>query len=120
MLTDNQHNEKTSALILQLWEMVKQMGSLKIEDFKLMLSQKLTKLLGSVTFGAIALISAVAFITFTGLAITELIADLLPLWASYLVVAGIVVALVLIVFAMRRRLIYDPLARFISRLLFEQ
>ena len=114
-------NEKprTSDLIFHLWEMTRQMAALKIEDFRLMLSLKLTKLLGSVTFGAIALISAVSFINFTGLAITELVADYFPLWASYLIVAAMVVIIVLIIFAFRRKLILDPLAKFNSRLLFE-
>lgn len=116
---DYNETPRTSDLITRLWEMIRQMGALKIEDFRLMLALKLTKLLGSVTFGAIALISAIAFIVFIGLCITELLSDSLPLWSCYLIVAGLVVILVLIVFVLRRRLIYDPLARFISRLLFE-
>ena len=116
---ENQKEQPVSSLVTELYDMSRQMAALKIEDFKLMLSQKLTKLLGSVTFGAIALISAVSFVVFVGFAITELLADVLPLWGSYLAVAGLVVFLVLLVFIMRRRLIFDPLARFISRLLFE-
>jgi len=116
---DKQQAQQMSGLIQQLWEMTRQMAALKLEDFKLMLSQKLAKLLGTVTFGAIVLISAVSFVMFVGFSITELISDSVPLWAAYLLVAGIILVMVLLVFVLRRRLIFDSLARYVSRLLFE-
>ena len=114
-----QESSSPLATLTELWGLIRQMINLKAEDFKLMLAQKLTKLLGAVTFGAIALISAVSFIIFMGFALREILADFMPAWGAFLIVAAVVVILVMLVFIFKRKLILDPLARFISRLLFE-
>ncbi len=103
----------------QIWDMIKRLFNLKTENFKLTMSQKLTLFLGTTALAMIGLILGALVIAFLSLALARFLADIMPLYCGYLIAAGVLVLLFIIIYSVRRKLILNPLARFISRLFFE-
>lgn len=102
-----------------IWDLLKRLFHLKTENFKLILSHKLTIFLGTTALAMIGLILGGLVIAFLSLALARFLSDFMPLYCGYLIAGGVLVVLFIIVFAARRTLIMNPLARFISRLFFE-
>ena len=90
---------------------------LLIEDTRLNVAEKLTRLLAAVAFCSVLLILGIVTLVYISMAVAwSLAVTLSPVW-SYIIVAGFFVLLVAALIIFRRPLIEDPIARFISRLL---
>lgn len=98
---------------------IKRLLELKAESLGLILSRKLTLLLGIIAVAVIILVSLGIVLAFLGVAFADYLSQFMPLYCSYLIMTGIVVVTVTVIMIFRRQLIYDPLCRFISRLIFE-
>ncbi|MDE6225106.1 MAG: hypothetical protein K2M25_03095 [Muribaculaceae bacterium] len=98
---------------------IKHLLELKAENIGLILSRKLTMLLGIIAVSVIVLVTLGVMIAFLGVAFADYLNQFMPLYCSYLIMTGIVAVIFAIVIIFRRHLIYDPLCRFISRLIFE-
>lgn len=90
---------------------------LLIEDTRLNVAEKLTRLLAAVAFCSVLLILGIVTLVYISMAVAwSLAVTLSPVW-SYIIVAGFFVLLVAALIIFRKPLIEDPIARFISRLL---
>ena len=98
---------------------IKRLLELKAESLGVILSRKLTLLLGIIAVAVIILVSLGIVLAFLGVAFADYLSQFMPLYCSYLIMTGIVVVTVTVIMIFRRHLIYDPLCRFISRLIFE-
>jgi len=109
---------KSSGTLSSLKELLIRLCRLYIENAKLTLTEKLTLLLSaalliiSLVFGVFAL----AF--FAGAAIEALELVMEP-WLSNLILGGVFVLFMLLTFILRKSLILNPIARFISRMIFD-
>lgn len=103
----------------QLKRLVERLISLKIENLKLTAAQKLTVLLGMTAIAMTGLILGALAITFMSLALARYLSAIMPLYCGYLIVAGILIILFIVILIFRRVILLNPIARFLSRLFFE-
>lgn len=103
----------------RLYLELKRLAGLQIENAKLLVTEKLTLLLGRMALVAVAfVVSATALIFLSMSAADFLLRGLAPCW-TYLIIGGFYVVIVIIACCFRRRLIVDPIARYISRVILD-
>lgn len=92
---------------------------LLIEDTRLNVAEKLTRLLSALTLCALLLILALATMLFISIAAGMALADIMnPIWA-YVIVGAFYALIAVLVFLFKTTLIVNPISRFISRLLID-
>lgn len=92
---------------------------LLVEDTRLGLAEKLTRLLSAIAVSATLVILALVALVFISISVGYLLMPVLsPVW-SFLIVAGFYILLIGVLLVFKRQLVVDPIARFISSLLVE-
>lgn len=90
---------------------------LLVEDTRLNVAEKLTRLLATIALASLLTIIATVALVFISIAVGIALAETLsPLW-SFVIVAGFYIALLVILVTCRRTLLVNPIARFISTIL---
>lgn len=91
--------------------------SLEWDYTKLTAVEKLAVLLSAVAFVAVVIIIATFVLHHVIAALISVLASALGCtWGAHLIAAVVLLVLLLVVFAFKKRLIVDPVARFISKL----
>lgn len=112
----NQTEEKYGTFSA-LGNTISQYVKLLVEDTRLSLAEKLTRLFSAIALSALLTILCSVAMVFVSIAIALGLSELMnPLWAFVIVAAFYLVVLVLLI-TCRNALIVNPIARFISRLL---
>lgn len=112
---DNRPQGITSALTASVSRYIK----LLLEDTRLNVTEKITRLLSALTLCALLLVLAIAALLFLSIAACRALGDVMnPIWA-YIIIAAFYALLAVIVFLGKNTLIVNPIARFVSRLLLE-
>ncbi|MDE6464631.1 MAG: phage holin family protein [Muribaculaceae bacterium] len=92
---------------------------LLVEDTRLNIAEKLTRLLSAVAVCAILLILALVALVFISIGVSLALAPVLdPVWA-FLIVAAFYLVLIGVLLLFKTQLIVDPIARFLSSLLLD-
>lgn len=90
---------------------------LLLEDARLTLAEKLTRLLSAIALCAVLLVLGIVALVFVSVAVAILLAAAInPLWALVIVATFYLVVLVILL-VFRNALLVNPIARFISRLI---
>ena len=97
-------SRKIPQTIHTLADLTKRLISLYIENVKLTAAEKLTVVMSAAVLLLVALVFGIFMLAFLSGACIELLALVLPAWASY---------------AFRKHIIVNPIARFVSRLVFD-
>lgn len=95
---------------------LKRVASLYLEAAKFTAAEKVTILLAALLLWLIILVLGVGVLVLCTLCLIHLLGAVMPLWASYLIMAALFVALIGSIYLARVPLIIDPMARFVSRL----
>lgn len=112
-------NSQSSPGLASLFDTVKQYVSLLIEDTRLNVTEKLTRLLSAVAIAALITIISTVAVVFISIAVCFALADVLsPLWA-FIIVAAFYIILVIVLLSCRNAIIINPIARFLSALLLD-
>ncbi len=91
--------------------------SLEWDYAKLTAVEKMAVLLSSIAFVAVVIIIATFALQYLLSALISVLATALGCtWGAQLIAVGILLILLLLVFAFKRQLIVDPVARFVSKL----
>ncbi len=98
---------------------LRRLATLYVENAKITTAEKLTMFCTAATVGVICLVLALFALAFVTVALIELLALAIPVWASYLIFAGIYAVMILTLILLREPLIMNPIARFMSKLLLE-
>ncbi len=93
---------------------------LEAEYVKLTAAEKFTVLTGTAVLGAICLISGMVVIILLAFALADVFKIIMSPALAYLCVSGVMILLILLVYFLRRKLIFDPIARFITRLFLDK
>lgn len=113
-MTDNEESS-----YLRLYRILRQFLTLKTEEVKLTLSEKLTILISMVAVAAIlALVGGLVMLLVT-FAAANWIAETLGMTWALLIVAGFYLVLMLLIVLFRKAMIINPVSRFITRLLLQ-
>ena len=103
--------------LTELLKEVKEYVALQKEYTRLELTEKLTVLLSSMIFILIALILSMVALSFSSFAIAYVIAPHVGgLKVSFAILGALSIVLVGVVYLLRRRLIVNPMTRFIANL----
>lgn len=94
--------------------------SLKIDGWRLLATEKATVALSTMIFGAIVLLLGMYLMLFLSMALVHFLTKYISIIWAYLVTGGFFAIMLLIVVVLRRHLIVDPMARFLSRLFLNQ
>ena len=91
--------------------------SLEWDYTKLTAVEKMAVLLSSIAFVAVVIIIGTFALAYVLSALIDVLAAALGCtWGAQLIAAAILLVLLLVVFAFKRQIIVDPVARFISKL----
>ena len=118
MLLDNQNPTKEDRM-RSARHSLRRLATLYLENAKITTAEKLTMFCTAATVGVICLVLALFALAFVTVALIELLALAIPVWASYLIFAGIYAVMILTLIILREPLIMNPIARFMSKLLLE-
>ena len=109
LMTDNKYTE--------LWDEVKKYLTLQIDYAKLTAVEKLVVLLSAIALATVLMILGACVLFYLSFAIVYMLVDVIGcVWGAYLIVSGLFVVLAIVVFALRKQLILDPVAKFLTKL----
>ena len=101
----------------ELWAELKKYLTLQIDYAKLTTVDKLVVLLSAIAMVAVMLILGACVLFYLSFAVVFMLSDAIgSTWGAYLIVSGIFLVLMLVVYALRQKLILDPVSRFLTRL----
>ena len=103
-----------------IFDLVKRLVSLYIEDAKLTVAEKLSLLLSAGLMLIVVLVFGIFALAFFSGACVELLELVLPAWACYSILGGVFVIMIIICVLFRTALFVNPIARYISKLIFEK
>lgn len=105
--------------INSLWAEIKETFNLNVDYAKFTVAEKLTVFLTVVALAAICFVVVSFMIFFLSIALVNCLATSIgQIWA-YFIMFGFYIVLLVVVFVFRKQLIVNPIARFISRLIFK-
>lgn len=117
IMTENDSSKQTA--FSRLSESARNYVRLLVEDTKLSVVEKLTRLLAAIAMCSLLTILITAALVFisiaAGLALSTIIP---PLWA-FIIVAGFYIIVMVLLICFRTKLLVNPIARFISRLILD-
>ncbi len=90
------------------------------EYLKLSASEKFTVLLSSLIMGAVCLLLGLFALALMSFALVDYFMFFMSPPLAYLSVAGIVVLLIIILYLLRKPLLFNPISRFITRLFLDK
>lgn len=103
-----------------LYKLAMRLFNLKVEDARLVLAIKITRLLGAIVYLFVGFMFLLCLLGFVAAAVAHLLCDVMaPVWA-YLIIAGFYLILIAVIVMAKKPIIMDPIARFISRLIVEE
>ena len=112
-MTDNPNQYRT------LWEQLRRLFNLEVENARFLVTEKLVVLLSSITFYAILAVIITCVTIFLTIGVVNLMLERVePHWA-YMIVAAFYLMLMLILIIFRRQLIINPIARFLSSVILD-
>ena len=106
--------------ILELFAQGKRFVSLEIEYAKLTLSEKFTILFSAMVIGMVTLLLGVVVLILLSFSLVELFKLMMAPALAYLTVSGIISLLIFGFYLLRKPLLINPLARFISKLILDK
>lgn len=112
-------NATTPTGLTAISQIVGKYIKLLVEDTRLSIAEKLTRLLATIALVSLLTIIATVALVFISIAVGIALAQSLsPLW-SFVIVAGFYTALLVVLVTCRRTLLVNPIARFISTILLQ-
>lgn len=104
-----------------LWGDLKKFLSLQYDYVRLTALEKLVVLLSTLAMAVVLLVLIACVLFYLSFALVFLISEAIGcLWGAYLIVSGLFVALTLVVYAMRSKLVIDPVSKFLTRLFLDK
>ena len=108
---------ETTKQVSSIWSEIKETITLNIEYAKLTATEKVTVLFSMAALALVCLILFSFVIFLISLGLMLLLAKSTGLFGACMIMAGIYAVFVVVAIVLRRQLIIDPVARFISRLI---
>lgn len=111
-MSDNQ--QPTS--VQSLFDSLKRLVTLQLDYARLTAAEKMTVLLSTIAFFAVVGVLGTLVLIFVSIGVGHLLASTVAREAGYLYVAAFYLVLFVMLFVFRKKLIVDPIARFITML----
>lgn len=108
---------ETKSQLGGLWAEIRETIRLNLEYAKLTGAEKLTMLLGVATLGLLVILITSVVVFMVSLGLTVLLAKSTGMFGACMIMAGIYLVLVVVLYFLRKQLVLDPIARFVSTLI---
>ncbi len=102
-----------------LWQQLKDLARLYIENAKLTLAEKLTLLFVAIAFYSIAMLLLTFCLVFLSIALAKLLSLAMAAYWAYIIIAAFYFLLLAAVAVFKQSLLLNPISRFISKLLID-
>lgn len=100
-----------------IFDVVKKLASLYIDNVRLTSAEKLTIFLSGVALFSIVIILAMIAMIFIAIGLASMLEEYIaPFW-SYFIIAAVILLIIGLLFLLKTPLFVNPIARFISKLL---
>jgi len=109
--------KETKEQLGSLWAELRESLRLNVEYAKLTGAEKLATLLGIATLGLLIIIICSVVLFMISFGLTILLAKSTGMFGACMIMAGIYMVIVVVLFFLRKQLVFDPIARFISTLI---
>lgn len=114
-MNDTDSNQQSG--LNKLISIIKQYISLLVEDTKLSVTEKLTRLLATIALASLLTVIAMVALVFLSIAAAIALAGVFtPHWA-FVIVAAFYIIIMIVLYTCRKTLLINPIARFLSSLL---
>ncbi len=110
----NDNQQSTSAQ--NLYGSIKRLVALHLDYARLTAAEKMTVLLSTVAFYSLIVAFGTLVLAFLSIGVGHLLASTVAREAAYLYVAAFYLVLFILLFLFRKKLIVEPIAKFISKL----
>lgn len=111
--------KKETNTISNITSLLRHVAGLYLENARLTAAEKLTLLFSAVALYSVAMVLGMVALVFITMGIASVLAAYIaPFW-SYLIVGGVFVLIIVVMFLFRDRILINPIARFMSRLIVE-
>lgn len=105
----------------KLWDELKKFFTLQIDYAKLTAVEKLVIIMSSVAVAFVLAVLGACALFYLSFALVYVIEGWIGCeWGAYLMVGCVFIVAVLVVYALRKRLIIDPVSRFITKLFLDK
>ncbi len=101
----------------ETWQVFKRILNLEMENVRLVVADRVTVLLASLSFCMISVIITLFIMLFLSIGILLMLSCIVPMYWACLIVGLIYVGLYFLIVVFRRVMIVNPISRFITRLL---
>ena len=112
-------NQETTPGLSGISHIIGRYVKLLIEDTRLNVAEKLTRLLSTIALASLLTIIVTVALVFVSIAVGIALAESLsPLW-SFIILAGFYIVLLIVLVTCRKTLLVNPVARFISSIMLD-
>lgn len=108
--------DKLTDEIKDLFSQGKDWVKLEVEYAKLTVAEKFTILTSAMIIGAVCLLMGMVVLILLAFALVEVFKMLMAPGLAYLSVAGVICIMILLLYLLRKPILLNPIARFITRL----
>lgn len=102
-----------------IWQMIQRLCRLYVSRARLDFAEKLSRLFSGIALAMIVLILGICAMVFLTLALSAVLTNLLPDCWCYLIISGLYLIIILLLIAMRRPILINPITRFVSGIIVE-
>ena len=103
----------------QTWADIKQYAATRFDLFKVGFLEKAARIVGLILFALVMVLLLFAVISFGCIALIFALGQVMPMWASTLIVVALWIAMMIGAVVFRNRLFINPILAAISAILFE-
>lgn len=98
---------------------LKRLAKLYLESGKLRFTEALTRILAATLITFICLAFAIIALAFISFGVIDALSQSLGMIWAYVIVGGFYILLIVVMIALRRQLIVNPIARFLSKIILD-
>ncbi len=100
-----------------MWRLLKKYIELNIDNMRLSAAEVISTILASAAFYCAAMTIALASLGFLTVGLVNLLAVIFSFYWAFIILSAFYLLLFIIMYILRKRLFYNPIARFISKLI---
>lgn len=104
---------------LSLWESLRRLFNLEVDNAKMMVAEKLTVLSARLAVCFVVFVVGTCTLIFASMGVADILLENLPPRWTYLLIAAFYALVIVILIAFRRRIFINPIARFMTRVILD-
>lgn len=113
------NESRQASAYLSLWESLRRLFNLEVDNAKMMVAEKLTVLSARLAVCFVVFVVGTCTLIFASMGVADILLENLPPRWTYLLIAAFYALVIVILIAFRRRIFVNPIARFMTRVILD-